>query len=74
MSSGSGELWEQSLDVLTGTIPCKHPMDHGRVANVMQPWRPRLTDRATDSSGWADMLKPRDYADIMPRSTAARGE
>jgi len=30
------ELREQSLDVLTGAIPCEHAMDHGRVA-IMCP-------------------------------------
>ena len=68
------ELWEQSLDVLAGAIPCEHPMDCRRVSNIMQPWRSRLADGANDSGGSADMLKSRDDADIVARSTIARGE
>ena len=68
------EMRKKSLHVFAGAIPCDHPVHCGCVANIVQPRRSMLADRATNSGGSADMLKPRDDPRIVPRSTIARGE
>src|SRR5262249_703373 len=68
------ELGKQSLHILTGAIPCDHPVHCRRVTYIVQPWRSKLADGATYSSSTAYMLEPREDLIITPRPNTARAE
>ena len=67
------KLRTQELDVLTCPMLCHHAM-HGRgVAKVMRARGPAFASRASDTCSSADVLKPRNDARVVPRSSTARG-
>src|SRR5271169_4123830 len=74
MAKVGSELRKQELDVLTCPIPRHRPM-HGRgVAKIMQARGPRFASRANYACSSANILKPRDDANVVPCSSIACGE
>src|SRR5271166_6596426 len=70
----SGELRQQSLDVLAGAIPCDYTVHGCSVAKIMEARRAWLANGALDAGSSSHVLEHRDDARIAPSSHAARRE